>query len=341
LTLDILYVVFLTFSAIYLCTLLAASIFLLYRGYQTRLYNLIFLSLSYLSAAISQIGSVLLDISLLLEIIILSLSFIFLVIFTNLTFHEDHKPFTSRLILIITLINYFIQVYLAYLVWIGTTTLVFFVYTLHMFFERFIVFYWYGWSSYRTYIKLRSPNIEPWIIVRYKLISITAALFIIQSFILFFQFWNISFGDPDGLQSDIIFGSSSIIVIIASIGVILAWFMPNWFKSYLSKDYEPLIDKEYSEGEISGIINYLAEFLSKEIDISIPAARGMIKLAIQEEFNPLQYSRPLNYGNLKDIIHNSLKERIKKLNIENIEVIILNLSNHLIEGQSLVTMAII
>ena len=67
--LDILYVVFLIFSATYLFTLFATSILMLYRVYKTRLYNLIFLGLVYMSAAISQIGNFIFNISLILEVV--------------------------------------------------------------------------------------------------------------------------------------------------------------------------------------------------------------------------------------------------------------------------------
>ena len=339
--LDILYVVFLIFSATYLFTLFATSILMLYRVYKTRLYNLIFLGLVYMSAAISQIGNFIFNISLILEVVILSFTFVLTVIFTNLTFHKDHKFFTSKLVLIISLINYFTQIYLSSLVWKGNTPLLNFLLTLHICFERFVAFSWFGWSSYQTYKALKSPNIVPWILTRYLLITFTSVIFIIQPFFLFFQSWDLPFGDPSTLPTYLAFGFSAVFIIIASIGLILAWFMPNWLKTYLDKGYEPLVDKEYSDVELSEIIKYLADILAGEINISIPAARGMIKLAIQEEFSPIEYSRPLNYGDLKHTIQNPLKERLKKLPIGNIEEITDKLIEKLIKGQSLTTIAII
>ena len=339
--LDILYIVFLIFSVAYLFTLIAISIFILYRTYQTRMINLIFLSMSYAAAATSTIGNFLFNISLVLEVIILSLTFVFAAIFTNLTFYKEHKHITSKLILIVVFINYFTQIYLSYLVWSGNTPILNFIFTLHICFERFVVFSWLGWSSYQTHKGIKSPNMVPWIITRYKLITFTSIIFLIQPFFLFFQSWDLAYGDPSTLPTFLAFGFSASLVIVASIGLILAWFMPNWFKTYLDKGYEPLVDKEYSEEEISVIIQYLGNILAEEINLSIPASRGMIKLAIQEEFNPIDFTRPLNYGNLKHIIQNPLRERLIKLNIENIEEVLENLENQLIKGQSLASIAII
>ena len=338
---DILYGIFLVFLTVFLFTLVSSSVLIMYRAYQTRMHNLIFLSLTYAMSAISQIGNFIFNINQILEVVFLSLGFIFAVIFINFTFHKDHKFFTSILILIIVIINYFTQIYLSYLIEIGNTPILNFLFTLHICFERFVVFSWFGWSSYQTYKDIKSPNMVPWIMTRYKLITFTSLIFLIQPYFLFFQSWDYRFGDISTFPNFLAFGFSACFIIVASIGLILAWFMPNWFKTYLDKGFEPLMDKEYSEEELSLIIQYLGNILAEEINLSIPAARGMIKLAIQEEFNPIIIPRPLNYGNLKYIIQKSLKERLIKLNIENIEGVLENLENHLIKGQSLATIAII
>jgi len=338
---DILYGIFLIFLTVFLFTLISSSILIMYRVYQTRMHNLIFLSLTYAMSAISQIGNAIFNINQILEVIFLSLGFIFAAFFINFTFHKDHKFFTSKLILIIVFVNYFTQIYLSYLIEIGNTPILNFLFTLHICFERFVVFSWFGWSSYQTYKDIKSPNMVPWIMTRYKLITFTSLIFLIQPYFLFFQSWDYRFGDISTFPNFLAFGFSACFIIVASIGLILAWFMPNWFKKYLDRGFEPLVDKEYSDVEISEIINFLGEALAGEVKISIPAARGMIKLAIQEEFKPFELKNPLNYGNLKHIIQNPLKERLKKLNVENIQEITEKLEKKLIKGQSLVSIAII
>jgi len=87
------------------------------------------------------------------------------------------------------------------------------------------------------------------------------------------------------------------------------------------------------------IINYLGEYLSKIINISPPAARGLIKLAIKEElgsFKPLDH---VNYKDLKLVIENSLKQRLLKLEINEEEVIIEILLDKLSKFQSLISMS--
>ena len=86
------------------------------------------------------------------------------------------------------------------------------------------------------------------------------------------------------------------------------------------------------------IINHLGEILSKKIQISATASRGLIKLAIKDEIGPFV---PFNQITLKDyqvIIRNSLKKRLQRLNVENFEEIIELLVNELITHQSLVLM---
>ncbi|MFX1445491.1 MAG: hypothetical protein ACFFHV_18905 [Promethearchaeota archaeon] len=86
------------------------------------------------------------------------------------------------------------------------------------------------------------------------------------------------------------------------------------------------------------IINHLAEVLSKEINISATASRGLIKLAIKDEIGPFV---PLNTLGLKDYqstIRNSLKIRLQNLNVETFEEIIRLLLNELIMHQSLILM---
>lgn len=87
------------------------------------------------------------------------------------------------------------------------------------------------------------------------------------------------------------------------------------------------------------IINYLGEFLSKSINISSPAARGLIKLAIKEEFGPFRPFEQVNYRDLKLVIENSLKLRLFKLEIKESSVIIEILLDKLSRFQSLISMS--
>jgi len=87
------------------------------------------------------------------------------------------------------------------------------------------------------------------------------------------------------------------------------------------------------------IISYLGEYLSKSINISPPAARGLIKLAIKEELGPFKPLEQVNYKDFKLTIEHSLKKRLLKLEVKETEVIIEILLDKLNKFQSLISMS--
>ncbi|MFX1356325.1 MAG: hypothetical protein ACFFA8_03495 [Promethearchaeota archaeon] len=87
------------------------------------------------------------------------------------------------------------------------------------------------------------------------------------------------------------------------------------------------------------IINILGNGLANKINISPPAARGLIKLSIKDEVGPFKPLELINYDDLKSTIQNSLKARLKNLQIFNAEKIISDLIDILNKNQSLITMA--
>ena len=87
------------------------------------------------------------------------------------------------------------------------------------------------------------------------------------------------------------------------------------------------------------IIKYLAFVLSNEIDISQTATNGLIKLAIKDQLGPFFPLNKINYENLKLTIEQSLKSRLIKLKVQNIEKIIRLLIIELTNNQSLITLS--
>jgi hypothetical protein len=85
------------------------------------------------------------------------------------------------------------------------------------------------------------------------------------------------------------------------------------------------------------IINILGEKLSLKINISPPAARGLLKLAIKDEIGPFKPLNQLNYEDFKKSIENALKIRLEKLDIKNSKKIIDILINELRKIQSIIT----
>ncbi len=87
------------------------------------------------------------------------------------------------------------------------------------------------------------------------------------------------------------------------------------------------------------IIKYLGNQLSKKINISPPAARGLLKLAIKDELGPFKPLNQINFNDLKSVIENTLSLRLKKLEIPNSEILVEYLLHQLTKNQSLITMA--
>jgi len=87
------------------------------------------------------------------------------------------------------------------------------------------------------------------------------------------------------------------------------------------------------------IIKYLGNNLAKKINISPPAARGLLKLAIKDELGPFKPLNQINFNDLKSVIENTLSLRLKKLEIPNSEILVEYLLHQLTKNQSLITMA--
>ena len=87
------------------------------------------------------------------------------------------------------------------------------------------------------------------------------------------------------------------------------------------------------------IITYLGDFLASLVNISPPAARGLLKLAIKDELGPFTPLNQGNYNDMKDTIQNALKNRMDDLGFKNIEGLITLMLNELRDKQSFITMA--
>lgn len=86
------------------------------------------------------------------------------------------------------------------------------------------------------------------------------------------------------------------------------------------------------------MIKYLSLFLSEEINLSPSASGGLIRLAIKDEVGPFKPLKQLDFRDYRNSCENALKERLQKLNVDNIDQIIERILNELIQIQSLITM---
>ena len=118
-------------------------------------------------------------------------------------------------------------------------------YILH-FVHRLIIFSWGSWSSFSAYKRFKGRDIRPWIIMRYKLLSITFFIMVIQAFLLIFMPYGSYYGDPSPIESFIIYAVSVILVLIYGITTMLVWVMPDWLKKYLDRNFEVQEEKEYT-----------------------------------------------------------------------------------------------
>ncbi|TFF97326.1 MAG: hypothetical protein EU541_08385 [Promethearchaeota archaeon] len=85
------------------------------------------------------------------------------------------------------------------------------------------------------------------------------------------------------------------------------------------------------------IINILGNKLAVILNISPPAARGLIKLSIKDEFGPFKPISQLNYEDFKLILNQSLRNRLQNLDVVNYDSIVENLLEELKQNQSLIT----
>ena len=85
------------------------------------------------------------------------------------------------------------------------------------------------------------------------------------------------------------------------------------------------------------LIKLLGNQLAEKINVSSPAGRGLIKLAINDELGPFKPLNQLEFIDFKNTIENSLKMRLEKLEISSISEIIDLLLENLTKNQSIIT----
>jgi hypothetical protein len=333
-----LYTLFLVFLIMYLGVVLTVSIIFTIRAYKTKLKGLIYGSICFILVVASQTGLLLFGFNLLTERILYTLHYLFAIFFVKSIFYEERKSLFPY-ILTLSIIGAAILNYIVFLMMTDNSLLLYSLEISLDFSLRFFIFIWLAWASYSAYKEFKDKDIEPWIKSRFKLTALVSLIVSLYNLNRFFLPWNVSRGDPNNLISFVIFGITAVLALIISLGFVLAWITPNWFKNYINRDYEPSYKKEYSETEVIEIIKYLADFLTKKVNLKAPAIRGLFKLSLKDEFGPFKPLDQVNYEELKKLMENSLSKRLVDLNITNVEKIIEELKIELIRCQSLITMA--
>ena len=81
----------------------------------------------------------------------------------------------------------------------------------------------------------------------------------------------------------------------------------------------------------------MGDLLAQKINISPPAARGLIKLPIKDELGPFKPYNQIDFEDLKKTCENSLKRRLLKLKVQECESILDYILDELTLNQSLIT----
>jgi len=253
--LEILFWIFATLLLLFLSTLFTVGIFLLIKGIQRKMVGLSCLGIGFIVIPIGFVGNYILDIypGYLFQEIFITIGFILAVIFTNLTFYKNRKS-PAKLILIVVIVLAIIQLIFHGMMAIERTPLIYYLKVSFDLPYNFLVFNWMAWSSYSAYKIVKNQDIEPWIKVRYRLISILSFIMSFHGIPEFFQPYNTPWGTPSNIISVLVFGTTAVLAVIFSVGFLLAWLMPNWLKKYLNRNYQTVKDSEYTEEELMTLI---------------------------------------------------------------------------------------
>ncbi|MHA1106365.1 MAG: hypothetical protein ACTSPN_11720 [Promethearchaeota archaeon] len=255
---SVLYFVFLSFLIVFIGVLIIVGIFLLLKGIQNKLNNLIIVGLGFISLCLGFIGNFAFKLNVGFQEIFVFICFTFTTVFTNLTFYKNQKKIGIISLLSVICLG-IIQLILIYASLQGVPDLYYLRASLDVPYTM-IVFDWMAWASYSSYKNLKNEDIQPWIKIRYKLIAIFSFIISFNNIPEFFQPKGTIWGDPSNPISLAVFGATAILAVTFSIGFGLAWLMPSWFKNRLNKGYKNISEKELTEQELMDLIeNQLKE----------------------------------------------------------------------------------
>lgn len=252
---DILFFTFNLMLVLFVLIVLIVGIFLIKRGIQKKLNNIILMGFALLMMITGFMIGFIPVIGFLIREILAVTGFTLFVVFTNITFYKERKKLGTIILAICTLlmINQIIFQLMVDFIYPDDIIIHYTKIALDLPFNL-LVFNWMAYASYSAYKHLKGADIAPWIKMRYRLISISSFIMGFHSIPEFFQPFEIPFGNPNNLVSLSVFGAVAIISLSFVIGFGLAWLMPNWFKNYLNRNYHPIEEKILSEEELMELI---------------------------------------------------------------------------------------
>jgi hypothetical protein len=192
--------------------------------------------------------------------IINMLSNISLVIFTKYTFFREKKsPFLFLLILlvIVKVSDLIIKLFIPFSIplnFVLTPSEIpfFYVYLILTSSSVLLSYLWLGLASLKYYKLIKVENIEPWIKKRYQIIGYFSIIISLNSIIYLLipsntYDWEAIFPFTLGLLL-------TINTTIFSLSNLIAWIMPQRLKNYYNKDYQRIIEEDFSEDELMNTI---------------------------------------------------------------------------------------
>jgi hypothetical protein len=173
--------------------------------------------------------------------ILFAIQCIFFLVFVKKTFYKSRKSLFIPIIIIVSII-WALIILISFGVhtfhWLEPNFLNLLVVQVLTTIVTFIVYFWMGISSYKSFKLYKDGTVEPWITKKLKLITISS---FILSFVtvpdLFRLDPELNFIDLNVVSTIIIFYIQISIVLVSSVIYFLAWVIFPIFKESLNKDF--------------------------------------------------------------------------------------------------------
>jgi hypothetical protein len=325
------------------------------RASKLRLKYIWFLSLFFFILGLEMVLSVLWNLGLprptFIDALVLHACVLMLLAFTHAAFFKEKRsPF--RALVVVTSIIGALNVYFGFLqdepIYSGDArmwrTFVFWL-------ELVIASVWQTRVSFSEYRRFKGslPRLEPYVLKRYLLHSITSILFVP---ILFTDFVGTWFNIYKAFDYTITFLANTAILVFYTAANLLIWVMPSWFKDWLNKGPVKQLVAEYkgvsapstnlskkllTSRETMAIIDHLGNTLATKIKITPSAAKGLILVAI-EQHESHSNAITITLSELKDIFLDEINGILTKVGIVEPGKIVNEMVEQIVANQSLLTM---
>lgn len=255
-------------TLIYIILQLIIGIFLLFKVYKTRLYNLLAL-VAYFFVNSLKFLLLIVNGPFLVFQILTFIPDLCLILFTKYTFYRWEKsPFKIILFIFISIkvmdfiLNCFTPFTIPMMIELTSEQIpyyyLFLSYTATMLLTSNI---WLAYASLSYYKTIKSQEIVPWIKKRYQIIGFSSVFLSATGALLLFMPWTTE-GFED-LQGFIVGFFVVLVTVIFSVGNFIGWLMPKKLKSIFDKDFQVKSEPELNEKDLNDLIR---KQLSKKIE---------------------------------------------------------------------------